>query len=403
MNNYPLRSKKRAERAEVQVYDLTLDSSNDDERISRNTQPRQEDGVTVTHPELVTSSGNHPSETALFDEQDFEELRQRYLLPRIQLNSELPTGMTLRRTCRARLIDLKTPGFQRLRVRIDELIKKNDKLEVYRLLCQVRSYEIDPSRVPQVMQERNQDGDVTELFDLTQDIDDDCLNVDEYITDVLLPREDDNVSRPDCVVSTDVKKEKIDDDAMSSTKRELCQEVQSVVIEAQETPFAPETTRLVVQVTPEKPMDLSSVAAATQVSSHALQMPVRSINKIERSFLEFDRSEDNQAVRMTQMKILQMTLQKNDVEQVYQMKGRNKALAKRISLLDSKPRDELIGTAPQSEMIQRNVCVLSVSVMPSKRLLVLRSKPSNQGSLAKEWRSQTRRRRQGGEFCLKKC
>jgi hypothetical protein len=433
MNNYPLRSKKRAE---GQVWDLTLDSSGDDDEVvkdpnkksrrrRKSKQTSQDDDVTATQPELVPSSGNHPSETA-FDEEDFEELRRRYLLPRIQLNSELPTGMTLRRTCRARLIDLKTPGFQRLRVRIDELTKKNDTMEVYRLLCQVRSYEINPSRVPQIMQERNQDGDVTEVFDLTQDNDDDnpkeCFNVDEYITDVLLPQ-DDTVSRPDCVVSTNVKSEKNDNDAILSPKRECIQEEQppesenitggSVAIEAQETPLTPMTTLHVAQVTPEKPLDLSSVAVVTRVSastsrsstpSDALQMPVKSMNNSVRNVLDCEQSECNQAVRGTQ--ILQMTLPKNVLEQVYRMKGRNRAIAKRSSLLDSESkaldRDVLIGTA-KGKMNQRNVCVFSVSVMPSERVHVLPSKPSMQCSLAKEWRSQTRRRRHGGEFCPKKC
>ena len=137
--------------------------------------------------------------------------------------------MTLRRTCRARLVDLKTPGFQRLRNRIDELIKKNDKLEVYRLLCQVRSYEIDPNRVPAVMQERNQGGDVTEVFDLTQDNNDDgdgkeCYNVDEYITDVLLPQ-DKTASKPNRVLSANVKSEKVDGDAPLTRRTSHTREV----------------------------------------------------------------------------------------------------------------------------------------------------------------------------------
>ena len=255
-------------------------------------------------PELVASSGNnHRSETASFDEKDFEDLQQRYLLPRIQLNTELPTGMTLRRTCRARLVDLKTPGFQRLRNRIDELIKKNDKLEVCRLLCQVRSYEIDPNRVPAVMQERNQGGDVTEVFDLTQDNNDDgdgkeCYNVDEYITDVLLPQ-DKTASKPNRVLSANVKSEKVDGDAPLTPKRE-----RTITTEepAQKLPLTH-----VAQVTPEKLMDLSSAfAAVPQVSASTSRSSTPSVATADAIF--------NQAKRGTQT--LQMALPKNVVEQV---------------------------------------------------------------------------------------
>eukprot|EP00984_Skeletonema_dohrnii_P028184 scaffold18079_cov104-Skeletonema_dohrnii-CCMP3373.AAC.3 len=243
MNNYPLRSKKRAE---GQVWDLTEDSDDDMNIVakyyssnkksrSKNTKPTRKDcgdGATaIMKPELVTSSdGNNDSSKITFDEEDFEKLRQRYLLPRIQLNTELPTGMTLRRTCKPRLIDLKTPGFQRLRVKIDELTKKNDWLAVYRLLCQVRSYEIDPSRVPAVMQETNHCGDVNEVFDLTQDNyavnGKECFNVDEYITDVLLPR-DETDSRPDFVLSTSLKSEKVENNAELYPKKECTKEEQS--------------------------------------------------------------------------------------------------------------------------------------------------------------------------------
>lgn len=424
MNNYPLRSKKRAE---GKVFDLTAEDSDDDMNIAAkrsnkkarrritSKQPistKDNDATTTIKPERVTSSQDHnkPSETA-FDEQDFEVLRQRYLLPRIQLNTELPTGMTLRRTCKPRLIDLKTPGFQRLRVRIDELTKQNDTLGVYRLLCQVRNYEIDPSRVPAVMQERNQDGDVNEVFDLTQDNDDgvgkECFNVDEYITDVLLPQ-DETDSKPDCVLSASLSSGNVASSALPSPERECLKEEppepepknvtdESAVTEAQKIPSTPKGTRHVAQVTPEKPLDLrvAQVSASPSRSSTPIitsQTPIKSINKCVHHGLG-----DHCQLKGCNLHLQNVFPRNEFVEQAYRMrmKGRNNALAKRTPIV---ARQWMFGTALGKAMRQRQVCVRNVSMEPPPRLLLASNKPS-QLSLAKEWRSQSRRRKKGGESC----
>lgn len=424
MNNYPLRSKKRAE---GHVWDLT---ASDDDIPARHSKKksrrcnsklpkrRTDDGAnTAIQPELVKSSDgkDNPSEVSI-DEEDFEKLRQRYLLPRIQLRSELPSGITLRRTCKPRLIDLKTPGFQRLRIRIDELTKKNDRLEVYRLLCQVRNYEIDPSRVPTVMQEQNQDGDVNEVFDLTQDNDDcdgkECFNVDDYITDVLLPR-DETDSRPDCVLSASSSNGKVENSAILPLNRECRKEDQPEPmnvtdegddIEARETPLAPKTAHLATQITPEKPMDMSSVAIVTQSASTSRSFtssidwqtsPKRPGKSIKKS-LHYGLGDQQYQVESVR-KHLQMVLPRNKfVEHAYRMKGRNKALAKRAPIVE---RDMLFGTTLCKMTRQQNICVLNVSMKPPPRLFASPNQPSQQLSLAKEWRSQTRRRKKGGESC----
>ncbi len=418
MNNYPLRSKKRAEGV---VFDLTAEDSDDNMNIAakrsnkksrrrvKSKQPisTKDDDATSIKPEHVTSSGdsNKASETA-FDEKDFEVLRQRYLLPRIQLNTELPTGMTLRRTCKPRLIDLKTPGFQRLRVRIDELTKQNDRGEVYRLLCQVRSYEIDPSRVPAVMQERNQDGDVNEVFDLTQDNDDggekECYNVDEYITDVLLPR-DGTDSKPDRVLSASLSSGKVVSSALSSPRMECMKEeppepknatVENATIETQKLPATPKATHNVAQVTPEKPLDHSASQMSASpspprsfTSTITSQTPVKSINKS----VHYGLGDHCQ---------LQRVFPRNEFdEQAYRMrmKGRNNALAKRTPIV---ARKLMLGTTSLGKsMRQRHVCVMNVPMKLPPRLFVASNKPS-QISLAKEWRSQSRRRKKGGESCF---
>ena len=382
-------------------------------RRCKRKQPKQRTTATAAiQPDLITSSdGKDKSSEVSIDEEDFEQLRQRYLLPRIQLRSELPTGMTLRRTCKPRLIDLKTPGFQRLRIRIDELTKKNDRLEVYRLLCQVRDYEIDPSRVPAVMQEQNEDGDVNEVFDLTQDNDNcdgkECFNVDDYITDVLLPR-DETDSRPDCVLSASTSSGRVDDSSILPLNRECIKEEQPEpknttddgdVIESSETPPTPKTTRQVTQITPEKPIDLSGVSAVSQVSASSRsstptnnqQAPVKSINK----GVHYGLGDHYQA--KSGSKHFQMVLPRHEfVDQAYRMKGRNRALAKRVPIVE---RGTLFGTALCKKMRQQNVCVINVSMKPPPKVFVLPKQPSQQ-SLAKEWRSQTRRRRKGGKDCM---
>ncbi|KAL3791789.1 hypothetical protein ACHAW5_009422 [Stephanodiscus triporus] len=121
------------------------------------------------------------------DGDDYAILRTRYLMPRIREKVELAGGITLRRQCRGRMIDQNTPGFRLLRSRVDALTRKRDHAEVYRLLCQLRNWELDPRRVPTAFRDAG-DEDVAEVLDLTRDEDErpSCVDVDEYIADVLL-------------------------------------------------------------------------------------------------------------------------------------------------------------------------------------------------------------------------
>ena len=229
---------------------------------------------------------------------------------------------------------------------IDELIKKNDNLEVYRLLCQVRRYEINPAHVPAVMQEER-DGD-TEVFVLTQGDDDggdgkDCLNVDEYITHVLLPRHE-IVSRPDCVMSTSLK------NALLSPKSTWLEEEQAATKHA--------------------------LAGKTVIEAQEVSAPSVTNASASRSSMVQFKSIDN-SVRSFQVKIPD-----DIVGHLYQMKGRKKALAK---------RDRFLSIGVLVKMKERNVCVKNFSIMPSQRAFL----PNRQHSLAREWRSQSRRRSKG--------
>ena len=157
----------------------------------RSTQGRKRGRPGEARPEFVASNGNRAPVAGGggFDEDDYTILHSRYLMPRIREKVELAGGITLRRQCRGRILDQNTPGFRLLRSRVDALTRKNHHVEVYRLLCQLRNWELDPRRVPTAFRDAG-DEDVAEVLDLTKDEDERpgsaCIDVDEYIVDVLL-------------------------------------------------------------------------------------------------------------------------------------------------------------------------------------------------------------------------
>ena len=157
----------------------------------RSTQGRKRGRPGEARPEVVASNGKRTPAAGGggFDEDDYVSLHSRYLMPRIREKVELAGGITLRRQFRGRILDQNTPGFRLLRSRVDALTRKSDHVEVYRLLCQLRNWELDPRRVPTAFRDAG-DEDVAEVLDLTNDDDDRpssaCIDVDEYIVDVLL-------------------------------------------------------------------------------------------------------------------------------------------------------------------------------------------------------------------------
>jgi hypothetical protein len=141
-------------------------------------------------PDTVTSSTH-----LLFDEGDYNTLKERYLTPQIRENPELANGMMLRRQYRDRIIDKKTKGFKKLKQTIDSLLKKNKHEEVYKLLYQLREWEMQPKRNG-IWRELGIFGDedeVQELVDLTHDNHIHCVDVEQ---------EDDKVNA-EIVLSTD--------------------------------------------------------------------------------------------------------------------------------------------------------------------------------------------------------
>lgn len=155
-----------------------VQKKDDDAEEQQNVQP----------PEAVSSSR---IDSAL-DEDEYAKLRERYLMPRVREKVELPGGRILRRQTKGRIIDQNTKGFRLLKSKVDTLLRKGDHSEVYRLLCQLKNWEMNPRRVPAAFQDVNRgDEDVAEVLDLTREEEEDgtgigCIDVDHYITAVLL-------------------------------------------------------------------------------------------------------------------------------------------------------------------------------------------------------------------------
>jgi hypothetical protein len=164
-------------------------------------------------PERVESSNVKSSDA--FDEEDYKVLYQRYLIPRVREKAEIPGGMTLRRQTKARVIDTPTPGYKKLKQKINELLKKNHREEIYHILCGLRNWEMNPLRT-EVWREVDQtDGDdVKEYLDMTNDGEDHCIDVDSFTVEVRLVNvKEEQVSnnvKSSLTVSTDDMKEQQD-------------------------------------------------------------------------------------------------------------------------------------------------------------------------------------------------
>ena len=111
--------------------------------------------IAAPRPDNATSNGDHghhdggddgAAAAGPFDEDDYSSLYARYLMPRTRTNVELAGGMTLRKQCRGRVID--QSGFRIFRSGIDALSRKDDRRGLYRSLCQLRDWEMNPRRLP---------------------------------------------------------------------------------------------------------------------------------------------------------------------------------------------------------------------------------------------------------------
>lgn len=189
---------------------LTLggDDSTKEDKVAINKDKGHRKRVSQDKPQPDTVTSKRPTvEEESYDEDDYKSLHERYLMPRIREKVELPGGRMLRRQCKGRMIDQKnSKGFRMLRIKVDSLLKKNRHDEVYRLLCQLRNWELDPRRIPSVFKDCGDEA-VKEVLDLTKEEEEDgsgntCIDVDDFITDVLLPSHTPSSnSLPECPTS----------------------------------------------------------------------------------------------------------------------------------------------------------------------------------------------------------
>jgi hypothetical protein len=79
-----------------------------------------------------------------FDQAEYEQLRKHYFEPVVVRNEGLPNGVRLRKQTKPPRIQGKSRGFEQLRKHIKTLEKQKDHREFFRLLCDLKQWEIAP-------------------------------------------------------------------------------------------------------------------------------------------------------------------------------------------------------------------------------------------------------------------
>ena len=162
---------RRCKYEDGDMEDMSLEEL---EKLQQQTRHHRKTPKTTMQPEQVTSS------EFSFNEKDYNELKERYLTQKVLKNQQLPGGMTLRRTYRDRYIDVRELKFKKLRQKIDSLQKDDKDIEIYKLLSQLKEWEINPKRDALWRSLGVVDGDcVNELVDLTAEDEKVCIDVDE--------------------------------------------------------------------------------------------------------------------------------------------------------------------------------------------------------------------------------
>jgi len=128
------------------------------------------------------------TEAAAFDEEEYTELRRHYMEPVVTSNAELAMGQRLRRQTRPPRIEQNGPGWQALRKRVKALEQAQGHQEIYRLLRQLRDWELCPpglgGRMPEALSSGAGSGGVAEVIDISDEAV--IIDVDTYIIDMLV-------------------------------------------------------------------------------------------------------------------------------------------------------------------------------------------------------------------------
>jgi hypothetical protein len=153
----------------------------------------EDDGAGV-QPDFVTSTNNNTEEcTLLFDEEEYQYLRKRYLEKRVNTNVALPhSGMRLRRQTKRAAIECNSPGYRALRDEIRQLDRAKKNQKIYCLLKQLAEWETKQGRFPtfntKSSEKEKDNNEVVEVIDLSnkEERDEHVIDVDTFIIEILL-------------------------------------------------------------------------------------------------------------------------------------------------------------------------------------------------------------------------
>lgn len=118
-----------------------------------------------------------------FDSKEYSALCSRYLSPRIRENEELPDGTILRRRIGQTIID--QAPYAKLKQRIADLKRCDNDKEIYRLLCELRHWEIHGGRVPDSMDQSVGSSEVVEFVDIAATENVAVIDVEAFIENLL--------------------------------------------------------------------------------------------------------------------------------------------------------------------------------------------------------------------------
>lgn len=110
-------------------------------------------------------------QTIEFNQKDYDILCERYLSQQTKRKMHvLPSGMAIRREQKGRYIDLDLPNNASLLSKINALLESKNHKEVYKILCKIRDWEINPQNT-EIFEDEDISREVQNLHyvDLTKD------------------------------------------------------------------------------------------------------------------------------------------------------------------------------------------------------------------------------------------
>lgn len=151
----------------------------------------------MTEPEITEPASKRvkTEDAAAFDQEDYTGLWHHYMDPVVVKNAELAMGQRLRKQTRPARIENHGRGWAELRKQLKLLQRQQAHGDIYRLLRQLRDWEICPpglgGNVPKALRGIGGGGasssEVVEVIDISDETV--IVDVDTYIIEVLLVKE----------------------------------------------------------------------------------------------------------------------------------------------------------------------------------------------------------------------